>query len=80
MLYQQTLLPQAAEQASAALSAYNNDDGDFAEAVRARIAELNAQVDFIQMTAERAKNLANFQYLTSGSSNSPLFTLKNAQD
>lgn len=72
-LYQQTLLPQAAEQANATLSAYNNDDGDFAEVVRARIAELNAQVDFIQMTAERAKNLANFRYLTSGAS--PSFSL-----
>ena len=80
MLYQQTLLPQIAEQANAALSAYNNDDGDFAEAVRARIAELNAQVDFIQMTAERAKNRANFRYLTADTSDSPSFSLKNSQD
>ena len=80
MLYQQTLLPQIAEQAGAALSAYNNDDGDFAEAVRARIAELNAQVDFIQMTAERAKNVANFRYLTADTSDSPSFSLKNSQD
>ena len=86
MLYQQTLLPQIAEQANAALSAYNNDDGDFAEAVRARIAELNAQVDFIQMTAERAKNVVNFRYLTadtsdtSDTSDSPSFSLKNSQD
>ncbi|WP_417545584.1 TolC family protein [Marinobacter sp.] len=79
-LYEQTLLPQTAEQANAALSAYNNDDGDFAEAVRARIAELNAQVDFIQMTAERAKNLATFRYLTVGTSGPPSFSLKNSQD
>jgi len=79
-LYEQTLLPQTAEQANAALSAYNNDDGDFAEAVRARIAELNAQVDFIQMTAERAKNLATFRYLTAGTSGSSSFSLKNSQD
>jgi len=79
-LYEQTLLPQTAEQANAALSAYNNDDGDFAEAVRARIAELNAQVDFIQMTAERSKNLATFRYLTAGTSGSPSFSLKNSQD
>jgi outer membrane protein TolC len=79
-LYQQTLLPQIAEQANAALSAYNNDDGDFAEAVRARIAELNAQVDFIQISAERAKNLATFRYLTAGTSDSPSFSLKNSQD
>jgi len=80
MLYRQTLLPQMEEQANAALSAYNNDDGDFAEAVRARIAELNAQVDFIQMTAERGKNLATFRYLIAGTSGSPSFSLKNSQD
>jgi len=80
MLYQQTLLPQIAEQANAALSAYNNDDGDFAEAVRARIAELNAHVDYIQMTAERAKNWATFRYLTAGTSGSPSFSLNNFQD
>lgn len=80
MLYQQTLLPQMAEQANAALSAYNNDDGDFAEAIRARIAELNTQVDFIQMTAERAKNLATYRYLIAGTSGSPSFSLKNSQD
>lgn len=79
-LYEQALLPQTREQANAALSAYNNDDGDFAEAVRARIAELNAQVDFIQMTAERAKNLASFRYLTAGASVRPSFSLKNSQE
>jgi outer membrane protein TolC len=79
-LYEQSLLPQTREQANAALSAYNNDDGDFAEAVRARIAELNAQVELIQMTAERAKNLASFRYLTAGASGSPSFSLKNSQE
>ncbi|WP_344809246.1 TolC family protein [Allohahella marinimesophila] len=67
-LYQQTLLPQMEEQASAALTAYNNDDGDFAEAVRARIAELNANIELIQMMAERARNLASFRYLTADAS------------
>ncbi|WP_417521594.1 TolC family protein [Marinobacter sp.] len=79
-LYEQALLPQTAEQANAALSAYNNDDGDFAEAVRARIAELNAQVELIQMTAERAKNLTSFRYLTAGASGRPSFSLKNSQE
>ncbi|MFC7296501.1 TolC family protein [Marinobacter aromaticivorans] len=79
-LYEQSLLPQTREQANAALSAYNNDDGDFAEAVRARIAELNAQVELIQMTAERAKNLASLRYLTAGASGSPSFSLKNSQE
>jgi hypothetical protein len=79
-LYQQTLLPQMEEQASAALSAYNNDDGDFAEAVRARIAELNAQVELIQMKAERARNLASFRYLTADSSEITPLSLTRYQD
>lgn len=70
-LYQNTLLPQMEEQASAALTAYNNDDGDFAEAVRARIAELNARVELIQMVSERASNLASFRYLTADASDLP---------
>ena len=41
-LYKNDLLPQMHEQAEASLTAYTNDDGDFAEVVRARIAELNA--------------------------------------
>lgn len=78
-LYQQTLLPQMEEQASAALSAYNNDDGDFAEAVRARIAQLNAHVELIQMQAQRAKHLADFRYLTSKTDN-PISLLTHYQD
>ncbi|MBL3827333.1 TolC family protein [Marinobacter sp. MW3] len=79
-LYEQTLLPQMEAQASAALTAYNNDDGDFAEAVRARIAELNAQVELIQMKAERAGNMANFRYLTADTSEIPTFSMTRYQD
>ncbi|GAB5479150.1 MAG: TolC family protein [Marinobacter nauticus] len=79
-LYEKTLLLQMEAQASAALTAYNNDDGDFAEAVRARIAELNAQVELIQMKAERAGNMANFRYLTAESSEIPTFSMTRYQD
>ena len=43
LLYQDQFLPQMSEQAEASLTAYTNDESDFAEVVRARIAELNAQ-------------------------------------
>lgn len=79
-LYRQTLLPQMEEQASAALTAYDNDDGDFAEAVRARIDELNARVELVQIVAERAKSLASFRYLTTHSSETTSFSLPNDQD
>jgi outer membrane protein TolC len=46
-LYTQRLLPELSEQAEASLNAYNNDDGDFPEAVRARIDETNASVELI---------------------------------
>ena len=67
------------EQADASLTAYNNDDGDFAEAVRARISELNAEVELIQMMAERAKTLASFRYLTTEASNIPSFSMTDLQ-
>lgn len=66
-LYEQRLLPQMREQAEAALSAYNNDDGDFAEAVRARIDETNASVELIAITAQRLKVVAEINYLLSQS-------------
>ncbi len=62
-LYDQQLLPQMSEQADAALAAYNNDDGDFAEAVRARIAELNAKIDFLNIRMDRLKTIAELHYL-----------------
>lgn len=62
-LYSEQLLPQMAEQAEASLSAYNNDDGDFAEAVRARIAELNAKVDALAIAVESQKIIAQINYL-----------------
>ncbi|MAC33757.1 TolC family protein [Parahaliea mediterranea] len=62
-LYVDQLLPQMAEQAEASLAAYNNDDGDFAEAVRARIAELNAQIDALAIAVERQKATARINYL-----------------
>lgn len=62
-LYADQLLPQMAEQAEASLTAYNNDDGDFAEAVRARIAELNAKVDALAIDVDRQKTIAQINYL-----------------
>jgi outer membrane protein TolC len=65
-LYTSHLLPQMAEQAEAALSAYNNDVGDFAEAVRARIAELDAKIDALSLAVERQQTTARINYLLAG--------------
>jgi outer membrane protein TolC len=62
-LFTQQLLPQMAEQAEASLTAYNNDEGDFAEAVRARIAELNAKIQALSLVVERQQVIARINYL-----------------
>jgi len=61
-LYNDTLLPQMNEQAEASLSAYTNDTGDFAEVVRSRIAELNAQIDALTIAVDRQKIIAQLNY------------------
>lgn len=66
-LFDQQLLPQMAQQAEAELSAYNNDDGDFAEAVRARIDVLNAKIESLSINIGRLKVQAELDYLLSGS-------------
>ncbi|MBV1788072.1 TolC family protein [Marinobacterium sp. D7] len=62
-LYSDQLLPQSHEAAEAALNAYTSDNGDFAEVVRARIAELNARLAVIELEADRQKQAAQINYL-----------------
>ncbi len=69
-LYKDRLLPQMHEQAEASLTAYTNDDGDFAEVVRARIAELNANIDYLDINVEIQKNIIQLNY----------YFIKNAND
>ncbi len=61
-LYDDELLPQMREQAEASLTAYMNDDGDFAEAVRARIAELNALIDSYAIDVARQRTIVQLNY------------------
>jgi outer membrane protein TolC len=69
-LYQQQLLRQMHDQAEAALSAYTSDDGDFAEVVRARIAELNANIDALDIEVGRLKALSEIGYFFAGTASS----------
>lgn len=62
-LYHDRLLPQMSQQAEASLAAYNNADGDFAEAVRARIAELDTKIDALTIDVARQQTLARIGYL-----------------
>ena len=65
-LYQMKLLPQVREQAEASLTAYTNDDGDFSEVVRARIAESNASIDALNIDVDRQKAIARLNYFIVG--------------
>ncbi|WP_252097596.1 TolC family protein [Pseudoalteromonas sp. NBT06-2] len=62
-LYRTKLLPQIQDQAEASLTAYTNDDGDFAEVVRARIAQLNAKIENLAIETEIQKVQLTLNYL-----------------
>tara|TARA_R110001592_G_scaffold363329_1_gene684186 strand:+ start:19907 stop:21334 length:1428 start_codon:yes stop_codon:yes gene_type:complete len=62
-LYRTELLPQMYIQAEASLTAYTNDDGDFAEAVRARIAVLNAEIEALSIDVDKQKLIVQLNYL-----------------
>ena len=61
-LYQNYLLPQMQDQADATLAAYTSDGGDFAEVMRARIAELNTKIMALELRVKRQKTLASMAY------------------
>jgi len=50
------------DQAEASLTAYTNDDGDFSEVVRSRIAELNASIDSLGINVQRQKSIIQLNY------------------
>ncbi len=60
--YRQEILPQMGEEVEATLTAYTNDDGDFADVMRARIAELNAAIELLKLQVSRLKNIAELNY------------------
>jgi len=65
-LYQTRLLPQVNDQAEASLTAYTNDDGDFSEVVRSRIAVLNAEIEQLKIHVEEQKIILELNYLFVG--------------
>jgi len=75
-LYKSKLLPQIHDQAEASLTAYTNDDGDFAEVVRSRIAVLNAEIDELTLNVEEQKLNLELNYLFIGSIKTAMTTNK----
>jgi len=66
-LYRTRLLLEMHEQAEASLTAYTRDDGDFAEVVRARIAELNARIEALDIDIARLQTIAQLNYFFTSS-------------
>ncbi len=62
--YQQQLLPQVQEQASAALSAYHSDRGDFPSVVKARTSVLNTRLARLKIETGLHRTLADIRYLS----------------
>ena len=71
LLFDLRLLKKMDQQAQASLAAYTNDDGDFAEAVRARIDTLNARIDALDIDVDRQKSIAQLNYFHAGVANTP---------
>jgi outer membrane protein TolC len=61
-LYANNILLQMREQAEASLTAYTNDDGDFAEVVRARIDDLSARIDALNIDVDLLKSFVQLNY------------------
>ena len=66
-LYTEHLLPQMQQQAEASLTAYTNDDGDFSEVVRARIAVLNSNIDFLNIKIKELNLRSHLNYFFTNS-------------
>jgi outer membrane protein TolC len=62
-LYEESILGISADNASAALAAYQSDTGDFADVMRGYVDDLNTRLEYIRLQVERAQSyavLANF--------------------
>lgn len=62
-IYQNQILPQMSQQVDAAINAYTADTGDFAEVVRAKIAELDAKIILLNIEVSRRRALAQMHYI-----------------
>ncbi|MFQ5534536.1 MAG: TolC family protein [Sphingomonadales bacterium] len=61
-LYRQVVIERAAETTDAALAAYRSGVSDFAELVRARLAELDAELTLLRLEVQRAQAQAQLLY------------------
>ena len=60
--FEQLILPQMAQHTESTLNAYTADAGDFGDVMRAKIAELNTQLELIKLQNELAQYQVQLQY------------------
>ncbi|MBL1141874.1 MAG: TolC family protein [Proteobacteria bacterium] len=63
-LYETRALVDAEQNSESTLKAYQNDLTDFTTLMRARLTELNTQLDMLKIRVDRAKSQANLLYYT----------------
>lgn len=61
--YEEKVLPQAKQNAAAAMSAYQSGVGSFIALTRARVSEFKAQLSHLKLTVEKANVLTEMRYL-----------------
>lgn len=61
--YEEKVLPQAKQNAVAAMSAYQSGVGSFISLTRARVSEFKAQLSHLKLTVEKANVLTEMRYL-----------------
>jgi len=57
-LYEESILGVSADNASAALAAYQSDTGDFADVMRGYVDDLNTRLEYVRLQVERAQSYA----------------------
>lgn len=60
--YRTAILPALRERAESALTAYTTDEGDFADVMRARIDQLNTELEYITLQFDTLKADAQLAY------------------
>lgn len=66
-LYTNTLIPGFQKSTDVALNAYRSNESGYRDVIMAQIAQMNAQIELIQLQSEQAKRRAEFEYLTTQS-------------
>jgi len=77
-IYEKQIIPQMKQHSNVILNAYTNDTGDFTEVVRAKIAELDAQLTLLKLKVAKHRTMATINYYLPLNKNQSVNNLKNS--